>query len=203
MTAKNTSLETTRRDLQTKLPRLRSQTPLQTHGINPPCSLLFLSLKIHSGKETGASSWCLQCSWGNIHLFQQVRSVLCLVIFCFVLCFVKYNGWPGLFFPTSNCFTDQIASSPITFWCGRIMKDLQKWHTVAAVKSDTFRGSILILTVMIFDTLLKHTLFPALTDIGKINGICNPLCRWEGMRWFTGFEGANSHPLHVLCWFNG
>lgn len=126
-----------------------------------------------------------------------------LLFFCFVLFFVKYNGWPCLFFPTNNSFTDQIASSPKTFWYVRIRKDLQRCHAVSTVKSVNLRGSILVLTVMIFYTLLKCTTFSALVGIGEINKIRNPLCRWEGIRWFTGFEGANSDPLHILCWFNG
>lgn len=56
MAAKNTSLETTEQELQAKLLRLRIQMPLQTHGISPPYLLLFLLLKIHSGKQAGASS---------------------------------------------------------------------------------------------------------------------------------------------------
>lgn len=62
------------------------------------------------------------------------------------------------------------------------MKDLQKSHAVSAVKSDNLGGSSLVLTAMIFDTLLKYNSSSVLTGIVEINEMCNPLCRWEGIR---------------------
>lgn len=163
---------------------------------------LFLLLKTHSGKETSVSSWHLQFMLREYPCFSNTN--LFPILFFPVMFFVKNNGWrPCLFFPTSNCFTDQTASSPITFWHGRIMKDPQKCHAASAVKSDNLGGFILVLAAKIFDTPLKLTSISALTGTGEINEICNPLCRWEGIRWFTGLEGANRHLLHILCCFNG
>lgn len=76
----------------------------------------------------------------------------------------------------------QIKLQAQTFRHGRIMKDLQKYHAVSAVKSDNLGGSSLVLTAMIFDILLKCNSFSALTGIVEINEMCNPLCRWEGIR---------------------
>lgn len=126
-----------------------------------------------------------------------------VLLLCFGLFFVKYDGLLCLFFPTSNSFTDQLASCPMNFWHGRIMKDLRKRHAVSAVKSDSLRGSILVLPEMIFGTLLKYISFSALAGMGDTNESCAALCRWEGSRWFTGFGGANSLPSHVLCCLMG